>query len=180
MKECTKGWTDRCAHAMGRSCQCACGGENHGRLAPRKPGEQMDAFDGEEPRRVTPAAVFQPRGEGRRAFLANAPTEGEVVLERTAGGATRIQGVDHRLVHHSPTGLEWGYGGSGPADLALNVLGLFLAPPEAFRLHQAFKWDHVATLPREGGRISYQVVREWIQAAWDAEEPRPAVAEEVV
>ena len=30
--------------------------------------------------------------------------------------------VPHLVVHHSPTGYEWGYGGSGPADLALNIL----------------------------------------------------------
>lgn len=27
-----------------------------------------------------------------------------------------------RIVYHSPTGFEWGYPGSGPADLALNIL----------------------------------------------------------
>ncbi len=26
------------------------------------------------------------------------------------------------VIRHSPTGLEWGYGGSGPADLALSIL----------------------------------------------------------
>ena len=33
-------------------------------------------------------------------------------------GAHRLRHV----VHHSPTGLEWGYGGSGPADTALSIL----------------------------------------------------------
>ncbi len=26
------------------------------------------------------------------------------------------------VVHHSPSGLSWGYGGSGPADTALSIL----------------------------------------------------------
>ena len=26
------------------------------------------------------------------------------------------------IVRHSPTGMTWGYGGSGPADLALSLL----------------------------------------------------------
>jgi hypothetical protein len=28
----------------------------------------------------------------------------------------------HHVVYHSPTGMEWGYGGSGPHDLALSIL----------------------------------------------------------
>ena len=48
---------------------------------------------------------------------------------RTSSGA-RVYRVDgnmraplrHRIVYHSPTGFEWGYAGSGPADLALNIL----------------------------------------------------------
>jgi len=31
-----------------------------------------------------------------------------------------------RLIHHSPSGLSYGYSGSGPSDLALNVLALHL------------------------------------------------------
>ncbi len=29
-------------------------------------------------------------------------------------------------MHDAPTGFDWGFGGSGPADFALNVLALFL------------------------------------------------------
>ena len=28
----------------------------------------------------------------------------------------------HHVRHHSPTGMEWGFGGSGPADLAHSIL----------------------------------------------------------
>lgn len=48
---------------------------------------------------------------------------------RTTNGARvfRVAGeirepLRHRIVYHSPTGFEWGYAGSGPADLALNIL----------------------------------------------------------
>ncbi len=34
--------------------------------------------------------------------------------------------VPHLGVHHSPSGFEFGYGGSGPADLALNVCQFYL------------------------------------------------------
>ena len=52
------------------------------------------------------------------------------------------------LAYHSPTGLEWGYGGSGPAQLALALLADALGDDEkAIMLHQAFKWEVVASLP---------------------------------
>ncbi len=44
------------------------------------------------------------------------------------------------LVHHSPTGFAWGYGGSGPAQLALAVLADALGDDErALALYQPFK-----------------------------------------
>jgi len=70
--------------------------------------------------------------------------------------------VPHNLRLHSPTGFEWGYGGSGPADLALNILALFLPVSEAVRLHQQFKWDLISVFPREGGVITSASVRDWI------------------
>lgn len=30
--------------------------------------------------------------------------------------------LEHRVVRHSPDGFSWGYGGSGPAELALNLI----------------------------------------------------------
>lgn len=46
---------------------------------------------------------------------------------------------------HSPTGFSWGYGGSGPAQLALALLTDALGEPElAERHYQAFKWAYVS------------------------------------
>ena len=43
------------------------------------------------------------------------------------------------LFNHSPTGFSWGYGGSGPAQLALALLADALGDDGlAVRLHQAF------------------------------------------
>jgi hypothetical protein len=53
------------------------------------------------------------------------------------------------LVNHSPTGFEWGYGGSGPAQLALAILADCLGDDElADRLHQDFKFAVIAGIPR--------------------------------
>src|SRR6478736_4100384 len=54
------------------------------------------------------------------------------------------------LDNHSPTGFEWGYGGSGPAQLALALLADALGDDAlATVLHQRFKWKYIATLPQD-------------------------------
>lgn len=95
-----------------------------------------------------------------------------------------VANVPHAIKYHSPTGFEIGYGGSGPAELALNVLHVLLPPTEAdlgaaeaggwsdpslvgvshlaFRLHQAFKWDFIAPMDTQGGCIEIAVIRSWI------------------
>jgi hypothetical protein len=56
------------------------------------------------------------------------------------------------LFNHSPTGFSWGYGGSGPAQLALALLADALGDDDrAIRLHQCFKFKVVACWP-EGER----------------------------
>ena len=53
------------------------------------------------------------------------------------------------LRSHSPAEFEWGYGGSGPAQLALAILADHLEDDEqALNLYQRFKWAVVAGLPR--------------------------------
>lgn len=64
---------------------------------------------------------------------------------RTAEGTTVLVGgkpLDPRLdlQDHSPTGFEWGYGGSGPAQLALAILAHHLQDNAlALQLYQDFK-----------------------------------------
>jgi hypothetical protein len=49
------------------------------------------------------------------------------------------------LRNHSPTGFNWGYGGSGPAQLALALLMDATGDPElALRHYQDFKFEFVA------------------------------------
>ena len=63
------------------------------------------------------------------------------------------------LRRHSPTGIEWGYGGSGPAQLALAILAEHYADvpngdERALQVYQTFKFKVVAGLPREGFKIN--------------------------
>lgn len=103
------------------------------------------------------------------------------------GGLNRYR-VPH-CVMHSPTGFESGYGGSGPADLALSILADFLGVwPEQIkavneraltlsvqdrkhlpiRLHQLFKADYIAGSkrrlePGESYSIKGDEIARWIE-----------------
>lgn len=68
--------------------------------------------------------------------------------------------------NRSPTGFEWGYGGSGPAQLALALLLDHLGDEEqdrAIRLHQPFKRLVVAGLDRASWTLSTDQVENVIQ-----------------
>jgi hypothetical protein len=54
------------------------------------------------------------------------------------------------LFNHSPTGFEWGYGGSGPAQLALALLADALGDDStALVLYMRFKWKFIANIPQD-------------------------------
>ena len=55
-----------------------------------------------------------------------------------------------QLHNHSPSGFEWGYSGSGPAQLALSMLLDFTGNEEvALNNYQAFKSQFIASLSQE-------------------------------
>ena len=66
--------------------------------------------------------------------------------------------------NHSPTGFEWGYTGSGPAQLALALL-LDVTGDRATAEHhyQAFKASFVASWDCHGGfSVSAKTIQQWI------------------
>ena len=68
------------------------------------------------------------------------------------------------LWEHSPTGFEWGYGGSGPAQLALALLADHLGDDElAVALHQDFKWAVVSKLSRPTWTLTSDQIEEAVQ-----------------
>jgi hypothetical protein len=74
------------------------------------------------------------------------------------------------LWNHSPTGFEWGYGGSGPAQLALAILADHCGNDEqAFNFHHRFKWAVIAELPDRRWTLTSQEIDQVLQALSEAE-----------
>jgi len=119
---------------------------------------------------------------GTRVFDPESVTHGEMsVVVQNVGddGPSDRRPLTH-ISYHSPDGFEWGYAGSGPADLALAILAdYFEEPPElvlaalrsmwtprskAAALHQSFKEGFVATERRDEWELPGDEIEAWIQA----------------
>ena len=87
----------------------------------------------------------------------------DIAIIRLADGS-KLTNVPRVYVNHSPTGFDWGYGGSGPADFAFNILLLFTTAYVAQRLYHDFKWEYLAPLPDKGGIIPAADIRTWVAA----------------
>lgn len=93
---------------------------------------------------------------------------------RTRGGV--VAEVDGRplplrldLVNHSPTGFEYGYCGSGPAQLAIAMLADCLGDDVALACYQDFKAKCLAV--RYSGRwsLTENDIRIWHEQCWKAQ-----------
>lgn len=100
-------------------------------------------------------------------------TEGKIVDQLPRANVPRS------VVRHSPDGYEWGYPGSGPADLSLNILSAYVPPGSdglppvkchygecsatANRLYQEFKRDVISNIPHEGGHIPAALIVAWLE-----------------
>jgi len=61
--------------------------------------------------------------------------------------------LSQKVYNHSPDGFMWGYGGSGPAQLALAILLEKTNRETALKNHQQFKRDIIAMLPQTNFEI---------------------------
>lgn len=69
------------------------------------------------------------------------------------------------LRNHSPTGLEWGYSGSGPAQLALALAADATGDDErAQHVYQRLKFKVVGSLPHEGWILTERQIHAAIEA----------------
>ena len=74
------------------------------------------------------------------------------------------------LWNHSPTGFEWGYCGSGPAQLALAILADHCGnDKQAFNFHHRFKWAVVAELPHRSWTLTGDEIDQVLQTLRERE-----------
>jgi hypothetical protein len=92
--------------------------------------------------------------------------DGKVHVRPESGNAYRLP-LYLNEQNHSPTGFAWGYGGSGPAQLAWALLrdhGLSIR--EAQRIYMMVKFDVVARLPQnQGWELTSDEIEEAVQKA---------------
>lgn len=69
------------------------------------------------------------------------------------------------IVNHSPDGFEWGYGGSGPLQLAVAILADASDPLTARTFYRAFHARFIAPMPRPGFTLFKSAVEDWLIAA---------------
>jgi hypothetical protein len=68
-----------------------------------------------------------------------------------------------KLYNHSPDGFAWGYGGSGPSQLALAIMLKCTDAKQAQRLYQDFKADIIAELPKDDDFTLWFDFEQWLE-----------------
>lgn len=120
----------------------------------------------------------RPEGFGKTA-LSPEFREGQPLIWMRMEDGELETNVRWRVRHHSPTGLEVGYPGSGPADLALNAMAALFPmsggdgdPVECFdgnvsarawRHHQPFKFRFLSDADKGEGRIEWKDIADWLE-----------------
>jgi len=99
---------------------------------------------------------------------------GQAIVEKRPGQERLTPERSLELVNHSPSGFEWGYSGSGPAQLALALL-LDYTEEETFALdhYQAFKTEVVSQLDCAGSDGPWRLTASEIDAALDVTPDEP-------
>ena len=101
----------------------------------------------------------------------------DIVCKRTVDGQARVTGIRHEWVLLSPTGFEWGYLGSGPADLALNILLYATGDRDFARRHfLRFRNEVIARIPQPGRVLPAAEVLEWVARFRDDDRASDAVS----
>ncbi len=78
-----------------------------------------------------------------------------------------LQPLNHRLdlENKSPSGISWGYQGSGPSQLSLALLADVVGDSRALRIYHYFKDAHIAPLSmKEGWEMTEDDIRRKAEA----------------
>jgi hypothetical protein len=71
------------------------------------------------------------------------------------------------LLSASPSGFEWAYGGSGPAQLAIAILANAFDDEFAYEYYQEFKREFVSELPEDGWTLTRRDLDAWREEVTD-------------
>lgn len=143
----------RCENAKEDDCDCQCRGKFHGLKSGRV---------ARDPKTGKP--LFQLQGE--KTYFGKIEGDLEWSVFVTNGIETLPLNLRLDLENHSPTGFSWGYYGSGPSQLALALLADATGnDAESVRLHQTFKNEKIATIPKENEwTMTQKEIMEWFNA----------------
>jgi len=95
---------------------------------------------------VIEVAVYRGRRTGQRCIVT---VDAETLPRR------------YDLLSASPCGFEWGYGGSGPAQLAVAILAHAYGDEFATQHYQRFKDEVVTALPESRWTLTTLDLEEW-------------------
>ena len=114
-------------------------------VAKRPAGSVFEPMKGSTMNALTKTTEHQARS--RKMYTGRRGPQGCVVWVIAGNGERKPLNPRQELRNHSPTGFEWGYGGSGPAQLALAILAEHLGNDDAaLNLYQDFKWACIAQI----------------------------------
>jgi hypothetical protein len=106
-------------------------------------------------------------GKTYTGYREHAPHDGThavTVKVHVAGKEPRILDPRLDLRNHSPTGFEWGYAGSGPAQLSLALAADVLGDDDRARdIYQSLKFKLVGRLPKDGWTLTETALRDAIE-----------------
>lgn len=90
-----------------------------------------------------------------------------LVIRRKPGWPHEELSPRFDLRTHSPDGFNWGYGGSGPAQLALALLADATTDLVALEYYQSFKRDFLEREKRKKWSIRARDIRTWLMLEAD-------------
>jgi hypothetical protein len=96
---------------------------------------------------------------------------GDAERQVTIDGRPQSPARSQQVWNHSPDGFSWGYGGSGPAQLALAILlEAGLSGRRAVAFHQRFKQQYLVALTMDQAFTLEVDVEAWVRQEADAHE----------
>lgn len=162
---------DRCANAHNKNCNCQCHGKYHG-IHSGHIAEFGEDKDSHLPIKHLPGSKVY---TGHWDVSPNKFGGDDTSYYVTVSNGKELVALDLRqdLTNHSPDGACWGYGGSGPAQLALGLIADVLMdklqdPKEikdkVFLYYQKFKSEIIAGLDQgKGWKMTSQFISNWIE-----------------